>query len=546
MDFSIPNINGLFMRSKLLTPDEVNAIHQRWKVEGKDRVDSMRHYLKWIVANNYLTEYQASLISRGHADQHDFFLGQYKILDRLGQGRMAGVYKAAHQSGQVVAIKVLPPSRAKDSHMLARFQREARLAMQLKHPNVVRSFQLGETAGLHYLVMEYLDGETLDDVLKRRKKLPVNESVRLIHQALQGLQHIYEKNFLHRDLKPANLMLVPAPAPGEPDTTLGATVKILDIGLGRELFDETAQAVGQKLELTGEGVLLGTPDYLAPEQARDPRGIDIRSDIYSLGCVLYHCLAGQPPFPDKNVLSQMVRHATEPLRPVRDFTPDVPDGLQQALNFMLAKDTKQRYPTPERAAGSLQVFMIAGAPVRAIDEAPVMKKFLTSLELDDFGSMAEKPAAAAPVGRPPTPVPAPVLPATNVLPNPNPAPALVAATAPAAKAKGRDKVPPHQKKAQLARASVPVAAPFAPAPAVIPAAQPPATVPAGQPPIDYANIDVELVPVPGPPMQVSGPGPTRGRVFTRRDWLLLIGGGGAAIGAVLIGWLLHKFFPKPD
>jgi serine/threonine protein kinase len=537
MDFSIPNINGLFMRSKLLTPEEVNAIHQRWKVEGKDRVGSMRHYLKWIVANNYLTEYQASLISRGHADEHDFFLGQYKIQDRLGIGRMAGVYKAVHQSGQVVAIKVLPPSRAKDPQMLARFQREARLATQLKHPNVVRSFQVGETAGLHYLVMEYLDGETLDDVLKRRKKLPVNESVRLIYQALQGLQHIYEKNFLHRDLKPANLMLVPAPAAGEPDATLAATVKILDIGLGRELFDESAQAAGQKLELTGEGVLLGTPDYLAPEQARDPRGIDIRSDIYSLGCVLYHCLAGQPPFPDKNVLNQMVRHATEPLRPVREFTPDVPDGLQQALNYMLAKDAKQRYPTPERAAGSLQVFMIAGAPVRAIDEAPVMKKFLTSLELDDFGSMAEKPAAAAPAARPPTPIPVPALPPTDILTFPSPAPPKIAAPLPTAKNRGRDKRQPPQKKVQPARGGVPVAAPFV---------QAPAGTPAGQLPTDFGEIDVELVPLPGPPMQLSGPapfagaGPTRGRAFTRRDWLLLTVGGGAAIGAVLIGWLLHK------
>src|SRR5207249_6125333 len=123
--------------------------------------------------------------------------------------------------------------------------------------------------------------------------------------------------------------------PGE--TTLKSNVKILDIGLAREFFDENAPDDAQQAELTGEGVLLGTPDYLAPEQARDPRTIDIRADIYSLGCVLYHCLTGQPPFPDTNILSQMVRHATETPKPLRELNPAIPDGLQQIINALLAK-----------------------------------------------------------------------------------------------------------------------------------------------------------------------------------------------------------------
>ena len=199
---------------------------------------------------------------------------------------MTGVYKARHPSGQIVAIKVLPPSRAKNGQMLARFQREARLSVKLKHPNVVRSFQVGEARGVHYLVMEYLEGETLDDVILSRKRLPPQEAVRLIHQVLLGLQHIHEQGMIHRDLKPANLMLVPAPAR---DSTLRSNIKILDIGLAREFFDENSPAPREDMELTGEGILLGTPDYLPPEQARDPRAIDIRADIYSLGCVLYTC-----------------------------------------------------------------------------------------------------------------------------------------------------------------------------------------------------------------------------------------------------------------
>src|SRR5262249_50893268 len=149
--------------------------------------------------------------------------------------------------------------------ILARFQREVHLALKLRHPNVVRSFQVGESSGLHYLVMEYLEGETLETVLRRRKRLPPHEAVRLGCQALQGLQHIHEQGLVHRDLKPANLMLLPTHTASEPDTTQRSTLKILDIGLARTLLDESAQKQ-RNVHLTGEGVLLGTPDYLAPEQ----------------------------------------------------------------------------------------------------------------------------------------------------------------------------------------------------------------------------------------------------------------------------------------
>src|SRR5207253_4580653 len=133
-------------------------------------------------------------------------------------------------------------------------------------------------------------------------------------------------------------------------------------GLGRELEEGTAPLDSG---LPSEGVLLGPPDYMAPEQARDPRAADIRSDIYSTGCVLYHALAGQPPFPDTNIISQMIRHATEPAKPLKDFNPAVPDGLQQIVNWMMAKDPAGRYLTPERAAQALQVFLAAGTETPA-------------------------------------------------------------------------------------------------------------------------------------------------------------------------------------
>ena len=232
---SLPNV---LARSKLFSPAEANTIHARWLTEDKVSSADLAAFLRWLVSRQYVTEYQASLLRRGHTN--GFFLEQYKILERIGQGRMAGVYRAVHALGPAVAIKVLPPSRAKKGLFLARFQRETRLALRLRHPNIVRAYQVGECDGLHYLVMEYLEGETLEDVLRRRGKLPVIEAVRVIYQALLGLQHVHEQGLVHRDLKPANLMLVPASGSSKMDTTRNAIVKILDMGMGRVMYDESA------------------------------------------------------------------------------------------------------------------------------------------------------------------------------------------------------------------------------------------------------------------------------------------------------------------
>jgi serine/threonine protein kinase len=447
MELTVQNVYGLLIRSKLLSLDEARAMYTHWRQEAKEAATNLTRFADWMVQHNYLTQYQAYLLVRGHAD--GFFLNEYKILDRLGQGRMAGVYKAQHQLGQIVAIKVLPPSKARDPNMLARFQREARLAMKLKHPNIVRTFQVGKAGELHFLVMEYLEGEPLADVMARRKNFPPAEAVRLIYQALQGLQHIHAQGLVHRDLKPANLMLVPAPSAlppssagergsgeGAAHSTLRCTLKILDIGLGRALFGAEAADEESSLDpsLTGEGVLLGTPDYMAPEQARDARAIDIRADIYSLGCVLYHLLAGQPPFPDSNIISQMIRHATEPAAPLNKFNPSVPNGLQQIVNWMIAKEPAGRYPTPERAAQALQVFLAAGHdPLAAPENDPKMRSYLTWLELED-----QKPKS--PAGPPGQTIPditagesAPSKPAETPTVVTTPQPAPVALPGPATK-----------------------------------------------------------------------------------------------------------------
>lgn len=390
MPLTVPNVYGLLIRSRLLPLEGAKALYERWLKEAGEHVANVEQFTKWMVANGFVTEYQATLLARGFADH--FFLGnnrEYKILDRIGRGRMAGVYKATHTLGQIVAIKVLPPSRAREPRLLGRFLREARLALQLKHPNIVRAFETGITQGLYYLVMEYLEGETLEDVLQRRKRLPPVEAARLLHQGLAGLQHIHEQGIVHRDLKPSNIMLVPPIKPGQADTTLNGTLKILDVGLARELYDESVQARDPEM-LTTEGSIIGTPDYMSPEQFKDARTLDVRSDMYSLGCVFYHLLTGQPPFTgSKNLIDLMLRHDSEKPRPLREFDPAIPDLLQQVMDGLLAKDPTQRFSTPDQAAQTLRIFLHSEtAPAEHLDpkrlrspeSMPDMQPFLEWLD----------------------------------------------------------------------------------------------------------------------------------------------------------------------
>ncbi len=534
---SVRDYCTLLAKSKLLPVEEVEALYKRWKEEAHASDDQVDQFCKFLVSRRALTEWQAAMVRRGRAD--GFFLAGYKILDRIGKGQMGGVYKAVHGLGQIVALKILPASKAKNQHILGRFQRETRLLTQLDHPNVVRAYQVGEGGGINYIAMEFLEGETLDETLSRRKRLPWAEAVRLIHQALGGLQHLYERRMIHRDIKPANMMLTPAP--GRHDATWDSTIKILDIGLGRELFDESTPEGQIETQLTVEGSVLGTPDYLAPEQAKDARSADIRADIYSIGCVLFHCLCGRPPFQEANIMSQMLKHATERPPLIASIVSDVPAGLQSILDSMLAKFPDDRYATPEVAANALKPFL-GSSGVEPV-AAPLVPAFKEWLETESHLEMPKilPPAPAVPSKpSPPGQVAGPVKPGTTQ------SPALAMTSSPAkdsgtVRSVGSKPIPANPQRAVPVNPGRPV--PVAPA-------RPP-----GSPrPAPMEEVDVELVlePLPAllPPQIVQQVQFVKVKddrplwEFDRRDWIMLAAGAAGVLAAVGVGYGLARLVRK--
>jgi WD40 repeat protein/serine/threonine protein kinase len=323
-----------------------------------------KDFARWLVERKWITRWQAQMMLAG---KNRFFLGKYRLLERLGAGGMGTVFKA-RQKGleRIVALKVMSDALLGDDQAVARFHREIRSAAALVHPNIVATFDADSLGGKHFLVMEYVHGENLQALAKRRGKLPMAEGCEYIRQAALGLAHAHERGMIHRDIKPANLLLAFPPlskgGPGEvalptPDASAGPIVKILDFGLARlanEAHGDTA--------LTQTGQIMGTPDYIAPEQARDTKAADIRSDIYSLGCTLFRLLAGEVPFKGTSAMEKLMARALEEAPRIRSVRPDLPVELDECVARMMARDPAARIQTPLDVAAAMAHFAAGGMP----------------------------------------------------------------------------------------------------------------------------------------------------------------------------------------
>src|SRR5262249_47178851 len=301
------------------------------------------------------TRFQAERLLAGRTD--GFVMGQYRILEEIGRGGMGRVYKAQHMTmHRTVALKVLAAAMTRTARARQLFQREVRAAARLVHPNIVTAFDANQLDDRLYLVMEFVDGPNLQALVRKRGPLPVNQACEFIRQAALGLQHAHEMDMVHRDVKPSNLLV--QRAPGRPtDAPPVFQVKILDFGLARLVEPGAADA-------DRGGTVMGTPDFLAPEQARSMSQADHRADIYSLGCTFYYLLTGRVPFPGGTALEKLVRHGSEEPRPVELLRPDVLWPVAQILKRMMARAPPARSPSAAGGAAALEPSARLEAPER--------------------------------------------------------------------------------------------------------------------------------------------------------------------------------------
>jgi WD40 repeat protein len=274
--------------------------------------------------------------------------GRYRLVRLLGQGGMGAVYEAEHRVMQrPVALKVINRTFTAKASAVERFRREARAAARLSHPNIVAAYDAENAGDTHFLVMEYVKGTTLGRLVRERGPLPVAEACEYARQAALGLQHAHERGMVHRDVKPDNLIRCE-----------DGTVKVLDFGLASLTAEHGAAG------LTEANVVMGTPEYMAPEQAADARTADVRADVYSLGCTLFHLLTGRVPYPAPTPKLKVVAHREQPVPPVREERPEVPPGLEAVVARMLAKKPEGRYQTPGEVAAALAPFTQPAQPPR--------------------------------------------------------------------------------------------------------------------------------------------------------------------------------------
>jgi len=337
---------ALLERSKLVPPDQLATLIHDWKAQARvDQLNDARACSTHLVESGVLTRWQCHKLLDGR--HRGFFLGRYKLLDHLGSGGMSNVYLAEHVLMQRrVAIKVLPHHLLEDATYLKQFQLEGQAAAALDHPNIVRAYDLGCEDKIYFLAMEYVDGPDLYYWVRDHGPLPGEVAAEYIAQAAAGLDHAHHAGLVHRDIKPSNLLI-----------DRKGTVKILDMGLAR--FTHHAPSP------EAEGHVVGTVDYLAPEQAANSQTVDPRADLYSLGCTLYFLLSGHAPFPTGSVRERVLAHRQAQAPAIELERPEVPEGLLSICAKMMEKRPENRYQSAREVEQALRGWL-ATRPTLAV------------------------------------------------------------------------------------------------------------------------------------------------------------------------------------
>jgi eukaryotic-like serine/threonine-protein kinase len=307
------------------------------------QVPEPKAFAREVVQRGWLTAWQITQICKGQS----VVLGGYVVQQVLGEGGMGQVFKARHQKlRRLAALKVIRKECLASASAVDRFVREAEAAARLSHPNIVTVYDAGEANGTHFLAMEFVEGTDLGKLVKESGPLPIPHACDYIRQAALGLQHAHEQGLVHRDIKPSNLMLNDK-----------GVVKLMDLGLARL---NPAAGGEAPTAVTASGAVVGTPDYIAPEQALNAKNVDIRADIYSLGCSLYHFLTGKPPFTGESMTEKLLKHQLDDAEPVEKLRSGLPKKLSAVVRRMIAKRPEKRYQTPNDVADALKAFAGSG------------------------------------------------------------------------------------------------------------------------------------------------------------------------------------------